>query len=62
MLKALGEADIDMITDLVTHVVVEGVIPVEWEISAIENCYKWKGKSLERVNYRELKLTDQIRF
>ena len=40
--------------------IIGGVIPAEWELNTIVNCYKEKGDSLERGNYRGLKLTDQI--
>ena len=59
MVKTTGEAGVDMITDLANQIIV-GVIPVEWELSTIVNCYKGKENSLERENYRKLKLTDQI--
>ena len=49
MLKAAGKADIDVIIDLVNHMIVKGVISSAWEVSAIVNCCKWKS----------LKLTDQ---
>ena len=32
----------------------------KWELSTTVSCYKGKGDSLERGNYRELKLIDQI--
>ena len=51
---------VDVITDLVNRIVVEGVIPAEWELSTIVNCYKGKGDSSERGSYRVLKLTDQV--
>ena len=60
MLKAAGEADIGMIINLVNHIIIEELIPVEWEISTIVNYYKWKNNSLGKINYRGLKLTDQI--
>ena len=60
MLKAAGETDIGMIINLVNHIIVEELIPVEWEISTIVNYYKWKDNSLGKINYRGLKLTDQI--
>ena len=55
-----GEAGADMITDLLNRLIAEGVNPAEWELSTIANCYKGKGSSLEKGNYTELKLTDQI--
>ena len=60
MVKAAGEVGVDIITDLVNQVIVEGVILAEWELSTIVNCYTGKGGSLERVNCTGLKLADQI--
>ena len=57
MVKAVG--GVGMITDLINQIIV-GVNPVEWELSTIVNGYKDKGDSLERGNYRGLKLTVQI--
>ena len=37
MVKAAGEAGLDITTDLVNQVVV-GVIIVKWELSTIANC------------------------
>ena len=37
MVKAAGEAGVDMITDLVNQTIV-GVIPAEWELNTIVNC------------------------
>ena len=49
-----------MITDLVNQSIAQGVIPPAWKLNTIVNCYNKKGDSLERGNYRGLKLTDQI--
>ena len=57
MVKAAEEAKIDVITDLVNQIMVEGVIPAELEISTIVNSYKGKGDALETGNYQGLKLT-----
>ena len=46
-------------TDLLNQIIV-GVLGPEWELSTIVNCYKEKGDSLEKENYRGLELTDQI--
>ena len=59
MVKVPGEAGVDMITDLINHIMVR-VVLAEWELSTIVNCYKGEGNSLERGKYRGLKLTDQI--
>ena len=46
-------------TDLLNQIIV-GVLGAEWELSTTVNCYKEKGDSLEKENYRGLELTDQI--
>ena len=44
--KAVVEVGIDMNTDLVYQIIVEGVTPAEWELSTTVNCFKGKaGKS-----------------
>ena len=53
MVKAAGEAEVDMITDLINRIII-GVIPAEWELCTL-NCHKRKGNYLERRNYRGLK-------
>ena len=58
IVKTAGEAGVDMIKDLVNQIIVEGSIPAEWEPSTIVNCYKEKANSLERGNYKGLKLAD----
>lgn len=60
MVKAVGEVGVDMITNLVNQIIAEWVIPVEWENGIFRNFYKGKGDALDRGNYRELKLTNQI--
>ena len=52
MVKAAGEAGVDLITDLVNQITIEGVIPAEWELSTIVNCYKGKSNSLKGGNFR----------
>ena len=50
-----------MIIDQVNQIIVEGVIPAKWELSTTVNCYKVKrSDSLERGNYRGLKLAVHI--
>ena len=51
MVKTAGQAGVDMITDLVNQIIVEGVIPAEGELSIIVNCYK-----VERRFFRKRKL------
>ena len=59
MVKAAGEAEVDMMSDLVNLVIV-GVIPAEWEIGTIVNSCTGMWGTLERGNHRGLKLTDHI--
>ena len=59
MVKAPGEAGIDMAAGLVNQIIV-GVIPTEWKLCTIVNCCKGKGDSLKSGSYRWLKLTDYI--
>ena len=60
MVNTGGETGVDVVKDLVNQIAVEGVIPTEYELSTIVNCYEWENDSLERRNYRGLKLTDHI--
>ena len=60
MLKAAGEVGIELLTELTEVVFCNGVIPTDWQESFILNLYKGKGDTLERRNYRGLKLTDQV--
>ena len=57
---AAGEAGVDIITNLINRIKVEGVIPVEWQLSTTVDCYMGKEDTLERGNCRGLKLRDQI--
>ena len=59
VVKTIWETGADMITDLVNQIAV-GVFPAEWERNAIVHCCIGKWDSLEKQNYRGLKLTDQI--
>ena len=43
MIKAAGEAGVDMITDLINQIIVEGIFPEELELSTV-NCFKRKRK------------------
>ena len=38
MVKAAGEVEVNMITDLVNQIIVEGFIQAEWELSTVVNC------------------------
>ena len=46
-----GKVRVDIITDLVSQIIIEGIIPVEWEPSIFVNCYKRERVALERGNY-----------
>ena len=41
-LKAAGEVTVYMMTSLLNHIIVKGVIPAEWELNSILNCHKKK--------------------
>ena len=60
MLKAADDEGVKLVRKLAGAVFSSGMIPVDWEESFILNLYKWKGESLDRGNYRGLKLTDQV--
>ena len=48
-----------MITDLANQFMV-GLILAEGNLTTVVNCFKRKGDSLEILNYRRLKSTDQV--
>ena len=58
MLKASGDAGIDMLHHLVNAIIRDGSVPVDWQESYIISLYKGKGSALERGNYRGLKLLE----
>ena len=49
--NAKGKVRVDTITDLVSQIIIEGIIPVECEPSIFVNCYKRERVALERGNY-----------
>ena len=49
MVKAGGEGGVEMITDLVSQIIVE-VIPAKWELRINSPCYKGKRDDLAREN------------
>ena len=51
--NAKGKVRVDTITDLVSQIIIEGIIPVECEPSIFVNCYKRERVALERGNYRD---------
>ena len=55
MQKAAGDTGIDLMTDLCNTIVAENTNPTKWDSSIILNCFKGKGATVERGNYRGLK-------
>ena len=55
IVKATGEAVVDMITDLVNQIIKERVIPAEWELSTVVNYYRRKGDALKKEIMQGLK-------
>ena len=51
---------ISMIRDLAAAIIRDGKVPSDWEQSFIVCFFKGKGDTLERGNYRGLKLTEQV--
>ncbi len=49
MLKASGDAGIDLITVIYNSVVSQGAVPTDWELSYIVNCYRGKGDAWKGV-------------
>ena len=60
MVKTVGEAEVDMITGLVNQIDYKRSSSSRMGTQHFCNCYKGKGDSLERGNYRRLKVIDQI--
>ena len=60
MIRAAGDMGTSMIRDLATAVIHDGKVPSDWEQSFIVCLYKGNGDTLERGNYRGLKLTERV--
>ena len=60
MIRAAGDMGASMIRDLAVAIIHDGKVPSDWEQSFIACLYKGKGDTLERGNYRGLKLTEQV--
>ena len=58
MIKASGDAGIDLLCNLFNKIIQEKAIPSDWEKSIIINLYKGKGDALDRGNFRGLKLLE----
>ena len=59
MIKAAGDSGATMIRDLTTAIIRDGKVPTDWELGFIVCLYKGNGDTLDRGNYRGLKLTEQ---
>ena len=60
MIKAGGVYLVRMLTNLINEIIRSQSIPNDWNDAFIINCYKGKGDSLERGNYRGLKLLELV--
>ena len=60
MIKAAGDTGASMIHDLAAAIIRDSKVPSDWEQSFIICLYKGKGDTLDRGNYRGLKLTEQV--
>ena len=60
MIRAAGDMGASMIRDLAAAIIRDGKVPSDCEQSFIVCLYKGKGDTLERGNYRGLKLTEQV--
>ena len=60
MLKASSYVCNEMIADLTNSIIRDNTMPSEWNDSIIISLYKGKGETLDRGNYRGLKLTEHI--
>ena len=60
MVKAGGDKLVKMLSVLMNKIVCDQRIPSEWNDSFIINLYKGKGDSLERGNFRGLKLLELV--
>ena len=60
IIRAAGDMGASMIHDLAAAIIRNGKVPSDWEQSFIVYLYKGKGDTLERGNYHDLKLTEQV--
>ena len=60
MILAAGDMGTSMIRDPAAAIIRDGKVPSDWEQSFIVCLYKGKGDALERGNYCDLKLTEQV--
>ena len=52
MVKTAEKAKGDMIIDLLNQIRAEEIIPTEWELTTIANCYEEKRDALMKEKYR----------
>ena len=60
MLKASGEAGLELFIELFSNIVKQEKVPSDWEMSVIINCFKGKGDAVEHGNFRGLKLLEHL--
>ena len=60
ILKAIGDACIDIVTDLVNAIIHDGRVPSDCQVRSIVNSFKWKREAKEPGNYLGLKLLEQV--
>ena len=59
MLKAAGSKGVKIMTKICNHVVREGTMPKEWELSStLIPIYKGKGDPMKCGSYRAIKLLE----
>ena len=58
MFTAAGDACINRLTELFNQIILNEIIPEDWNTSTIFSCFKNKGDATERGNYRGLKLLE----
>ena len=56
MLKSAGDTGVDIMLNLVESIICDGRIPTDSDESYIVSLYQSKGETLDRGNYRGLKL------
>ena len=52
MVKTAEKVKGDMIIDLLNQIRAEEIIPTEWELTTIANCYEEKRDALMKEKYR----------
>ena len=60
MLKAAGDSITPHLCKLINLIIFHHIVPDDWDLSFIINLYKGKGDSLDRGNFRGLKLLEVV--